>query len=322
MASPIQLISKTLRDEDDFLVVSHYNPDGDALGSTCAMGHMLTALGKKYTLYNTSGVPIRYDFLSMPAPIVTELPEELPKWTIVLDCGAKDRIGDDLLARIDTTRIIDIDHHLGNGDYGELNWVDVRHPAVGTMMAELANELDIPLIGGLAECIYLAVATDTGFFTYGSTTPETLELAAKMLRHGLDMSRMNERITKQWTEERMRLWTEVIGSVELYADKTIGVAAITKEMFERTNTTSDDTENIINFIRRLKSIRVAAIFREEGPDTYKFSLRSYGPDNVQEIASKFGGGGHKNASGGTINAPLEEAKELLVDVINDYLERN
>lgn len=322
MDSPIQRISEILKKEDDFLVVSHYNPDGDAIGSTCAMGHILTALGKKYTLYNPNGIPQRYAFVSMPAPVITQLPEQMPEWTIVLDCGAKDRIGDELLARIDETRIIDIDHHLGNGDYGEYNWVDVRQPAVGAMMAELAQALNIPLVGGLAECIYLAVATDTGFFTYGSTTPESLELAAKMLRHGLDLPRMNQQITKQWSEERMRLWTEVMSGVELYADKTVAIGSITEEMFARTGTTSEDTENIINFIRRLKSVRVAAILRQEGPDLYKFSLRSYGSDNVQEIASRFGGGGHKNASGGTLEAPLDEAKTLLLDVISDYLERN
>lgn len=319
MESPIQRISDIIRDGDDFLVASHYNPDGDAIGSTAAMGHMLQALGKRFTLYNPSGLPDRYDYAPLPAPIQTELPETMPEWTIVLDCGAKDRIGDALMQRIDETRIIDIDHHLGNGDYGEANWVSVDQPAVGAMMAVLADALEIPIVGPLAECIYLAIATDTGFFTYGSTTPESLELAAKMLRDGLDLARINMLITKQWSEERMRLWTEVMDSVELFAGKRIALAAITDEMFQRTGTTSDDTENIINFVRRLKTVRVAAILREEGPDTYKFSLRSYGDDNVQEIAAHFGGGGHRNASGGTVKAPLDEAKMQLVGVIRDSL---
>ncbi|QGY41624.1 bifunctional oligoribonuclease/PAP phosphatase NrnA [Pseudodesulfovibrio cashew] len=320
MESPIRQISQLLQAEDDFLVVSHYNPDGDAIGSTCAMGHILKALDKQFTLYNTTGVPQRYDFVNCPAPVAEELPEKLPAWTIILDCGAKDRIGDDLLERIEETRVINIDHHLGNGDYGEFNWVDVRQPAVGAMVAELAENLEVPLVGGLAECLYLAVATDTGFFTYGSTTPESLELAARMLRHGLDMPRMNRLITKQWSEERLRLWTEVMSGVELFADKRIALGTITREVFERTGTTSEDTENIINHIRRLKSVRVAAILREEGPDTYKFSLRSYGDDNVQEIAARFGGGGHKNAAGGSIQAPIDEASALLVDTIADALE--
>lgn len=319
MANPVRRISDLLQKEDDFLIAAHYNPDGDAIGSTGAMGHMLAHLGKRFTLYNPSGLPSRYDYAALPASIITELPATMPKWTIVLDCGAADRMGDPLMARLSETKVINIDHHLGNDDYGTENWVAVDEPAVGSMMAELARELDIPITGPLAECIYLAVATDTGFFTYGSTTPESLELAAEMLRGGLNIAHMNMIITKQWSEERMRLWTEVMDHVELYLDKQVAVTSVTKEMFERTGTTSEDTENIINFVRKLRSVRVAAILREEGLDTYKFSLRSYGDDNVQEIAARFGGGGHRNASGGTINAPLEEAKMMLVEIIGGSL---
>ena len=319
MQNPRIRISELLREEDDFLVVSHYNPDGDAIGSMCAVGHLLKSLGKQFALYNGSGMPGRYDFTPRPAPILTELPDTLPRWTVVLDCGSAERMGGELLARAGETRIINIDHHLGNEEFGAENWVAVDQPAVGCMVALLARDLGAPLTGPLAECVYLAVSTDTGFFSYGSTTPESLELAANLLRDGLDIARMNMLITKQWSEERMHLWTEIMSTVELYLDKQVAVGVITREMFERTGTTSDDTENIINFIRRLRSVRVAAILREEGVDTYKFSLRSYGDDNVQQVAARFGGGGHKNASGGTIQAPLETAKEMLVDVAGAIL---
>ncbi len=319
MASPMQRISEIIKEQDDFLVTSHYNPDGDAIGSICAMGHILALLGKKFSLYNPSGLPDRYDYVNLPGPITNSLPKIMPKWTIVLDCGAADRMGESLLARKDETQFINIDHHLGNDNFGIENWVAVREPAVGSMIALLAKAMGIPLKGPLAECIYLAVSTDTGFFTYGSTTPESLELAAEMLRGGLDIARMNMVITKQWSENRMRLWTEVMSDVELYLDKQVAMAAVTKDMFKRTGTTSDDTENIINFIRRLRSVRVAAILREEAPGQYKFSLRSYGDDNVQEIAARFGGGGHRNASGGTIEASLEDAKMMLVKIIGGSL---
>lgn len=319
MENPISRISDIIRNQGEFLVISHYNPDGDAIGSICAMGHILEAMGKRFSLFNESGLPQRYDYVAMPCEIATELPETLPEWTIVLDCGAKERVGDVMLDRMDETNIINIDHHLGNGDFGTANWVDPSQPAVGTMVARLAEELGVPLTGSLAECIYLAVSTDTGFFTYGSTTPESLELAAAMLRDGLDIARMNMLITKQWSEERMRLWTEAMSKVELSLDGTMATTVITQEMFDRTGTTSADTENIINFVRRLKTVRVAAIFREEGPDTYKFSLRSYGEDNVQAIAATFGGGGHKNAAGGTIKAPIEEARAMLTQAIAEQL---
>ncbi|WP_419787592.1 DHH family phosphoesterase [Pseudodesulfovibrio sp.] len=320
MDTPLKKISAILREEDDFMVASHYNPDGDAIGSMCAVGHILKALGKRFFLYNPSGLPSRYDFTPNPAPVQTTLPETMPRWAIVLDCGSAERMGETLMSRLGETKAINIDHHLGNDEFGVENWVDTHQPAVGCMTALLAEALDIPMVGQLAECIYLAVATDTGFFSYGSTTPESLELAARLLRDGLNIADINRTITKQWSEERMHLWTEVMNTVELFRDKQIAVACITKEMFKRTHTGPDDTENIINFIRRLKSVRMAAILREEAPDTYKFSLRSYGEDNVQVVAAEFGGGGHKNASGGSINAPLEEAKTRLVEAAATVLE--
>lgn len=319
MENPIQRISEIISGHDEFLVASHYSPDGDAIGSICALGHILAALGKKVRLYNPSGLPSRYAFIEMPAPIERELPESLPRWTFVLDCGSGERMGPALSARSTETDFINIDHHLGNDEFGAVNWVDAGQPAVGTMIALLAEALDVPLTGPLAECVYLAVATDTGFFTYGNTTPESLELAATMLRDGLHIALMNERITKQWSENRMKLWTEAMGSMELFLDKRVCATVITKEMFAHTGTTNVDTENLINFLRRLKTVRVAAVLREEGPDFYKFSLRSFGDDNVQQVAAAFGGGGHKNAAGGSINAPLAEAKARLVQAVADQL---
>ncbi|WP_147821903.1 DHH family phosphoesterase [Salidesulfovibrio onnuriiensis] len=317
MPSPLQTIAKILREEDHFLVASHFNPDGDAIGSLAAVGHILASLGKTFTLYNPSGLPAKFQWLDIPGEVHEILPDDMPAWTIILDSGSPERTGLEMVSRMDETRVISIDHHLGNPEFGEVNWVDVREPAVGSMIALLADELEIPLTGSLAESVYLAVSTDTGFFTYGSTTPECLELVARLLRDGLDMSAVNTRITKTWSIERLRLWSEVIDTVELHMDGQVGVAAVTAEMLERTGTKAGDTENIINFVRRLESVRVAAILREEGPDTYKFSLRSYGADNVQEVAAQFGGGGHKNAAGGAIQAPLDEAKELLVRCIGE-----
>jgi phosphoesterase RecJ-like protein len=319
MENPIRLISEIIRGHDEFLVASHYSPDGDAIGSICALGHVLAGLGKKVRLYNPSGLPARYAFIDTPAPIERELPETLPEWTFVLDCGSGERMGQSLSARSDETNFVNIDHHLGNDEFGTVNWVDAGQPAVGNMIALLAEALGVPLTGPLAECVYLAVATDTGFFTYGNTTPESLELTADMLRNGLDIALMNERITKQWSENRMKLWTEAMSAMELFLDKRVSATVITKEMFARTGTSNADTENLINFLRRLKTVRVAAILREEGPDLYKFSLRSFGDDNVQKVAATFGGGGHKNAAGGSIEAPLSEAKARLIRAVADQL---
>jgi len=320
MPSPLQAIAKILSEENHFLVASHFNPDGDAIGSLVAVGHILASLGKTFTLYNPSGMPSKYRWLETPGEVLDTLPDRMPPWTIVMDCGSAERMGDAMVARMDETNIINVDHHLGNPGFGTENWVEVREPAVGSMVARLARELKQPLTGPLAEAVYLAVATDTGFFTYGSTTPDCLELTAAMLRDGLDMATINTKIEKTWSVERLRLWSEVIDTVEIHLHDQVGMVTVTDEMFKRTGTKPGDTESIINFVRRLKTVRVAAILREEAPDTYKFSLRSNGDDNVQAVAAVFGGGGHKNAAGGTIKAPLARAKDMLVQCIGESMD--
>lgn len=311
-----QLIARILSSEDQFLVASHLNPDGDAHGSTVAMGWLLHALGKRFVLYNVSGAPDHFAWLPSTAPVVRELPDPLPAWVIALDCGAPERLGGELAARLPAGRTILLDHHLGNGGFGAINWVDARQPATGAMVAALAHALDLPLTGPLADAVYLALATDTGFFTYGNTTPECLELVALLMRGGLRHAPLNHRISSRWTLNRMRLLTEVIGTLELFFNGQVAVAAVTQEMFERTGTGVADTDELINFVRLLKGLRVAVLLRQDAADRVKFSLRSFGEDNVQTVAARFGGGGHRNASGGTLlTGDLAGAKRQLVRAV-------
>ena len=321
MHTPIEAICRILKEEDDFLITSHVNPDGDALGSSAALGWILTALGKRFVLYNPSGAPRQYAWLSLPGPMFDTLPETMPAWVFALDCGSDERFGPELTERLDPSRVVNIDHHLGNDEWAAVNWVDPAQPATGSMIALLATELGIPLVGSLAEAVYLAIATDTGFFTYASTTPETLELMADLMRGGLDVPNINHHITAQLTPQRLRLWTEVLRDVGLHHGDQVAVAGVTREMFQRTGTKALDTEDLINIIRDLRGLRVAALLRQESPRNYKFSLRSYGPDNVQAVAARFGGGGHKNAAGGTLEAEdMAAAKAELVRAVAQSLD--
>lgn len=306
MDNPIREISRIIKNNRSFLVASHVSPDGDAIGSTAAMGFLLRALGKDVILYNPSGLPDRYAWLPLPGPLTAELPAGLPEWTIVLDCGADDRFGNGLGERLVRERTVNIDHHLGNPDFGAVNWVDPTQPAVGAMVARLARELSVPLTGGLAQAVYLAVTTDTGHFTYGNTTPEVLELTAAMLRDGLDLEGVNASIENQWTLGRMELWRRAMGTLSLRPDGLVARAVITQADLAATGTRPEDCEEIINFVRRIKGLRVCAVIRENKAGIWKISLRSRGADDVQKVAASFGGGGHRNAAGCSITAPLPE----------------
>jgi phosphoesterase RecJ-like protein len=315
MATPSQDITTILKNSRSFLVAAHVNPDGDAIGSMAAAGFLLQALGKEAILYSPAGMPSRYAWLPLPCPVVRHLPETLPEWTLALDCGSPQRLGKELFERLDPARTLNIDHHGDNPAFGAVNWIDPAEPAVGAMVAKLARQAGVPLEGGLAEAVYLAVTTDTGHFTYGNTTPEVLELAAGLLRGGLPLERINADIHNQWSLAGMKLWRRVMGSLEVRRGGLLAWAVVRSEDFEATGATAEDCEEFINFFRRLKGLRVCVLVRQEGPERWKMSLRSQGADNVQAVAARFGGGGHRNAAGAPVSGPLEEVLARLDEAV-------
>jgi phosphoesterase RecJ-like protein len=319
MPSQITKIAELIRRTDSFLVSSHANPDGDAIGSTVALGHILAQLGKEFCLYNRTGLPRQYDWLTLPGPVHDTLAGCEANWIFVLDCGTQARVGDELFRIMGSRPIANVDHHLGNPMFGQINWVEDSYPAVGAMMADLADELNVPITGPLAEAIYLGLVTDTGFFTFDNTTPEAMELAARLIRQGLNPGLVNAKIRNQWSVSRFRLWGESFATTELFFDGRVAVAYVTQGMMERTGTNAADCEEIVNFLRRLRGARAGVILREEPDGSYKFSLRSSGPDNVQSVAALFGGGGHRNAAGGTISADILSAKVRLIEALGESL---
>ncbi len=319
MASPAAAIAELIRRSDQFLVAAHANPDGDAIGSSVAMAHLLAALGKEICLYNATPLPSQYDWLELPCPMHSTLAGAEFNWIVVLDCGAPQRVGDELSKVMGSRPVVNIDHHLGNPMFGQLNWVDEKYPAVGAMIADLADELDVPLTGPLAEAIYLGITTDTGFFTFDNTTPEVMELAARLIRLGMSPGAVNAKIRNQWAVNRFKLWGESFATTELFYGGQVAVVQVTQGMFERTGTTAADCEEIVNFLRRLRGTRAAMILREEPDGSYKFSLRSSGSDNVQGVAALYGGGGHRNAAGGIIREDILSAKMHLVEALGESL---
>ncbi len=317
MPVPMREIASILRERDDFLILSHENPDGDAVGSAAAMGHILTRLGKRFALANASELPSQFAWMDIPGEW-TRNPGADHGFALALDCGDADRLGP-LKSVIDPDRLCVIDHHLENPGFGIVNWVDTTASSTGEMVAALAGELGLPLTGGLGQCLYVAMVTDTGDFTYGSTRPETLELAARILRAGLDVGATNARLKNQWTHARIRLWSEVMAGMRLFFDGAAGVIRISKDIMGRTGTSVEDCDGLVNWVLRVRGTRVAVALRELPDGRVKFSLRSTGGDDVQKVAASFGGGGHKNASGGSLPGPLDAAEHPLVAAVGHSL---
>jgi len=314
----LKQIAEQIRDADNFLVLSHVSPDGDALGSMLAMGELLDALGKKVRLFNESGIPSRFEWLAPKREILRELPADEPDTLVVLDCGSPERAGDLIAPWLETKKVVNIDHHLGNPMFGTLNWVEQRASSVGEMVGMLARKLGVPLVGLLGEYVYLALISDTGDFCFNNTRPETLEMAAEILRLGLLPGPFHEQKQSTGTLNQLQMRGTVLQQARLHAGGRISLISFTRELFEQTGTGPEDTEGLVNTVLYVQGVQVAISLREEEKGI-KFSLRSKGSTNVQVVAASFGGGGHRNAAGGTLLMDMDEAKTTMIQAVTEEL---
>lgn len=321
MTPPLRQIAEHLRTTDNFLVTSHVSPDGDALGSMLAVGEVLDAMGKQVRLFNESGLPERFRWLSPRQEILRDLPDTEPETIIVLDCGSPQRPGALLAPWLSSKTVVNIDHHLDNPMFGSINWVDQRVSSTGEMVGMLARELNVPLAGLLGEYVYLSLISDTGDFCFSNTRPETLEMAAEILRLGLLPGPFHEQRQSTGTINQLRMRGTVTQQATLHSQGRISLISFTRELFRQTGTGPEDTEGLVNRVLYLRGVQAAIATREEDNGSIKFSLRSKGDVNVQAVAARFGGGGHRNAAGGTLDMSVDEAGRTLVDAVAAELDR-
>lgn len=321
MTPPLRQIAEHLRATDNFLVTSHVSPDGDALGSMLAVGEVLDAMGKQVRLFNESGLPERFRWLSPRQKILRLLPDTEPETIIVLDCGSPQRPGALLAPWLSSKTVVNIDHHLDNPMFGSINWVDQRVSSTGEMVGMLARELNVPLAGLLGEYVYLSLISDTGDFCFSNTRPETLEMAAEILRLGLLPGPFHEQRQSTGTINQLRMRGTVTQQATLHSHGRISLISFTRELFRQTGTGPEDTEGLVNRVLYLRGVQAAIATREEDNGSIKFSLRSKGDVNVQAVAARFGGGGHRNAAGGTLDMSVDEAGRTLVDAVAAELDR-
>jgi len=316
---PMRGVMSAIREGSRFLVASHVNPDGDAVGAMAAMGHLLGMMGKEAVLYNVSGLPSHFSWLALPSPIRTELPRSGFDWIVALDCGDERRGGEELRAAMAIHPTMVVDHHVANPEWGGRNWVEANRSSTCEMVGVLAEALGVELAGPLGEALYLGIVTDTGNFSFDNTSPECMEMAARIVRLGLEPGRVNERIQHQWSKARFALWGEALAGLRPHFDGRLGAIHVTHEQFARLGATGADCEGLTNFVLRLKGCQVAQLLREDTPGTLKLSLRSISGVNIQPVAAAFGGGGHKGAAGATIKGTIADVEPRVVAALENAL---
>ncbi|MEK7280165.1 MAG: bifunctional oligoribonuclease/PAP phosphatase NrnA, partial [Nitrospirota bacterium] len=210
--------------------------------------------------------------------------------------------------------VINIDHHVTNTRFGHINWVEESASATGELIYYLIERLGLRITPDIATCLYTTLLTETGNFNYSNTSSKVLRIAADLVEAGADPWKIAMSLGEN-SPERLRLLGELLINIEKSRDGKIAWFTITNALFERTKTSAEDTENLINYPRSLVGVEVALLFREVSPDSYKVSLRSKGHVNVAEIATKFAGGGHKNAAGCLVKGRLDIVKDLVIGAI-------
>ncbi|MCG2710047.1 MAG: bifunctional oligoribonuclease/PAP phosphatase NrnA [Thermodesulfovibrionales bacterium] len=306
-----------LKKENDFVIAAHISPDGDALGSSLALSMALESLGKKTIVYDKDPVPEFYKFLPGSERFTDSIQNSKFKIQnlILIDCNDAERAE---IGKLQFTSSAVIDHHETARDFGDIQWIDPKAPATGLMIFYLIKELGVTLTKEIAVNLYAAIAIDTGSFRYSNTTPAVLRVSAELIEAGANPSSIAENLYETWTDSRFRLLLKVLNTLEIYND--IAVTHVTLEMFRETGAAIADTETFPGFPRKLRSIKISALFREIENNHYKVSLRSKGSKiNVAKIAEMFGGGGHSNAAGYKIRSDFKAAKEALLKAVREIM---
>jgi phosphoesterase RecJ-like protein len=306
-----------------FVIMSHVRPDGDAIGSQIALGFSLMAMGKTVYLVNEDGVPESMEFLRGAEKITRPPADPLEvDVAIALDTATKPRLGEGALHAASAAKVwLNIDHHISNPLYGDVNVIDATSPATGQILYEMIRALDMPLPEETRDAIYVAVSTDTGSFQYGSTTAKTYEMAADLIRRGLDVGKINADTYDSNPFRKLELMRALLNTLEISPDGKLAHWELRDATRISLDLQPDDSEGLIDLIRGVKGVRVAAFFEELEGGKVRVSMRSKDKGvNVCEVAAKFGGGGHALAAGIRMAGPLEQARAQVLTALAEALE--
>ncbi len=311
----IQRIISEISLNRTFLIATHENADGDAIGSSLALASYLSALGKDVTVYSCDPVPDNFKFLPMAETVHTSIPDRHYDICFVLDSGDICRTGNELKDFGQIGKIINIDHHPDNKNFGSINFVDPKASATGALIYRIIASADYSLDYHTALCIYTAIVTDTGSFRYSNADQEAFDISGEMVSLGINPWFVSERLYESQPLQRLSLLSLALSTLYVADRGDIASITVTLDMYEKTGATSDLTDGFINFPRSICGVEVAIFFREVENGLFKVGFRSKGKVDVSVLAAAFGGGGHHNAAGCKVTGTREEVRNKVISCI-------
>lgn len=309
----IQKIADCIHEGNRFLITSHVRLDGDALGSELALYHLLKQRGKQVVVFNEDPTPANYRFLPGSDIIVNEITGvDGFDVVFVLDCGELKRVGKLAAKMGNAVTIVNIDHHVSNGGFSQISWVDPSASSTGELIFKLIAWMGDRVTEEIATNIYTAILTDTGGFRYGNTTSEAFRVASFLVERGADPQFIAQRVYENNPVEKLLLLAKVVQTLEFALDGKVGMMLVRQRDFEETGAMPEYTEGFVDLPRTVDSVLVSVLFTELSRDEFKISLRSKDMYNVESVARIFGGGGHVNAAACRISGAFEYVRgELL-----------
>ena len=322
-AAKFEQIGQALREGGRFAVLSHVRPDGDALGSQLALGLSLKRLGKDVRIWNEEGMLEKYSFLPS-ANLLTKPPAdpEDVDVAIALDTAIQDRLGTTLPAVRSAKVWINIDHHPSNPGYGDLVYINPKAPATGQILFELIRSEKLPIDAAIAENLYVAISTDTGSFQYPNTTARTFEMAAELVRAGVDVGRVSQLTYENYPRRRAELLRDLLGTMRFEANDRVASFSLSLATAKKLGVLPEHNEGLIDHLRAIHGVTVAVFFEELADGKVRVSMRSKSEKvNVCAICEKFGGGGHVLAAGARIPGTLAEVEKKVLEEVRDVVGR-
>jgi bifunctional oligoribonuclease and PAP phosphatase NrnA len=318
----LEAAAKFIEQHDDFLVVSHIQPDGDAASSTFATGWILNQLGKSFTMINEGAMPSKFSYLWESDRVIdysNERPQRLYQTIISVDCADFSRMGKISTLFDEQVKLLNVDHHPTNDRFGSCHLI--KHDAAATVQILYDLAIHMNLVPNLefGDCIYTGLLTDTGGFRYSNTSPEVMQIGATLLALGVQGSTIAEQVLERVTYSQIVLLQRALSTLSFAHDRKLAWLAVSMTDLEITGASSDDLDGLVNYPRNVEGVEVGMLFKEKTTGVIKVSLRSAGQVDVAKIAQSLGGGGHVRASGCTIHGTLEEAVVRMVQEVGKEL---
>jgi phosphoesterase RecJ-like protein len=309
----IDRILEGIRESESICVVGHIRPDGDCIGSELGLTLALQNEGKKVVCWNQDSVPQKLAFLDPKKLVQPPSPGQKFDCVIATDSASLERLGSVGECITERKLFINIDHHQSNTRYGDINWIAAREPSTGELIFRLLKVANWPITPAISDCLFTAVSTDTGSFQYPTTRPATYHVAGELVKRGANLAKICDEVYQSFPLSRVRLLKLVYNKFRLTHQNQIAYFWLKKADFARTGADTNDSEGLIDHIRAIDPVVVACVFEEIEPELTRISLRSKDERvNVNDIASLFGGGGHKAAAGARIpGRPLSVQRRVI-----------